>query len=256
MTVLDDVRRAGRLVCGVLTGFEPFGFRAAQSSEPIGYEVDLARELARHLGVELAAIELSAAQRLPSLLEGKVDILAALMSWNAERDSQMDFSGVYSKDVNQLLVRADSRITHADQVARRSIGALVGTSLTAVAKARYPDIDVPLYADAAQACRALVDGDVDAIFLRTTSLIALQKQHPRTALTILPQVLLAPETAFAVRKGQADFIEELNRFLALLEREGTAQRLFDKWLGADSSYGMTRQFTVGQPISKLPFTPR
>ncbi len=136
-------------------------------------------------------------------------------------------------------------MAHADAIAQGTIGALVGTSLPQVAKALYPQVTVRLFDDAASACQGLVAGDVDGIFLRTTSLIALRRAHPGTALVILPQVLLAPETAFAVRKGEPDLLREINAFLATIEDDGTAQRIFDRWLGTQSPYGMTRAFTVG-----------
>lgn len=245
ITTLEHVRARGRLVCGVLGSFEPYSFRQPDDGAIVGYEPDFGRALADYLGVTFEPLLVTAAERHACLLDGRADVMAALLSRTAERDAVMDFSGIYSKDVNQLMVRAEAGFVHADELARQRIGALAGTSLPQVARTRYPQAALHLFAEPQDACHALLADQVDAIFIRTTSLIALQRKF--SGLAILPEVLLAPETAFAVRKGDDALRLEINRFLDQAEADGSAQRIFDRWLGSGSSFGMVRNFRVGAP---------
>lgn len=247
---LDAVRAAGRMVCGVLSGFEPFGFIDPATGQPAGYEIDFARELARHLGVALELAVVTPAARIPALLSGEVDVLAALLAYNPERAQQVDFSGIYSRDANQLLVRGDAGWTGADQLATARFGALAGTSLPAVLTQRYPGAGVEIFDSPQAAHAALADGRIDAVFLRTTSLIALRDNPLNGVRTrILPEILLAPESSFVLRRADRAFREAIDAFLLDAEQSGLAQRLFDRWLGRHSRYGMTRDFRVGMPVA-------
>lgn len=247
---LQKIRADGRLVCGVLEDFEPFGFRDAAGGKVVGYEIDLAHELARELGVELALVVMPAASRLPALLDGTVDVLAALMSWNAQRDQEMDFSGIYGKDKNHLMVLADAGFEAADDLAQARLAVLSGTSLAQVARARFPSVQLVTYGSPEAAGDSLLARKVDAVFLKATSLAKLQRLHARVPMRVLPQVLLAPESAFAVRKGDQALLAAIDTFLQRIERDGTAQRLFDRWLGRDSIYRLEKDFVVGAADSR------
>ena len=245
LDLLRAVRMRGRLVCGVIVGFDPFGFIGADG-RPAGYECDFATGLAAYLGVRAELVALQASQRLTALRDGQVDVLAALFVPNDERSIHADFSLPYSRDDCQLLVRDADPWQQVDDLAFGRIAVVIGTSLPHELTRRYPNANVRAYPDAAAAHVGLAAGEVDALGLRATSLIDLMSSPiGGVATRLLPQVLLAPETGFALRKNEPGMLEVMNDFLTEAELSGLAQRIFDRWLGSGSRFKMTRRFRVG-----------
>lgn len=83
---LDKIQQRHRLAVGVVLSGGPFGAIDPATREPVGFSVDLARDLARQLGVEVDLVAVQPANRVQFLQQGKVDLLIANMEWNAERD--------------------------------------------------------------------------------------------------------------------------------------------------------------------------
>ncbi len=81
---LEQIRRRGTLIVGVKTDYPPFG-TVDSAGTPVGFEHDLAQDLARRLGVQLAKVSVSSANRLQKLAEGTVDLIIATQGDTAER---------------------------------------------------------------------------------------------------------------------------------------------------------------------------
>ncbi|CAM3872008.1 Major cell-binding factor [Pseudomonas reidholzensis] len=83
---LDKIEQRQRLSVGVVLSGGPFGAIDPATREPIGFSVDLARDLARQLNVKLELVAVQPANRVQFLQQGKVDLLIANMEWTPERD--------------------------------------------------------------------------------------------------------------------------------------------------------------------------
>lgn len=79
----------GKIRVGVREYYPLFGTREGQNR--LGYDVDVAREIARHLGVEPAFTRVNAASRIPLLADDKIDLTIATMGHNTQRDGQVRF---------------------------------------------------------------------------------------------------------------------------------------------------------------------
>ncbi|HKC33788.1 MAG TPA: transporter substrate-binding domain-containing protein, partial [Xanthobacteraceae bacterium] len=88
---LDDIKARGQLVVGVTESSPPFSFRDGARGV-VGYDVDLAAQVARRLGVELTKVTIINAERIPSLRGDKVDLVATGMTRSAGRARDIDFS--------------------------------------------------------------------------------------------------------------------------------------------------------------------
>ena len=107
---LDDIRKKGELVVGVLGTDEPNSFVDPKTREIVGYEVDLAKAVAQKLGVKLKLKQLAVAARIPELQQGHVDLLAASLTHNKEREAVIDFSLTTFVTGQKVLVKKDSGI--------------------------------------------------------------------------------------------------------------------------------------------------
>jgi len=89
---LDDIKKKGQLVVGVLGTDEPTTFIDPKTREIIGYEVDLVNAIAKKIGVKPVLKQIAVAARIPELQQGHVDLVAAGLTHNKEREPQIDFS--------------------------------------------------------------------------------------------------------------------------------------------------------------------
>ncbi|MCJ8140267.1 ABC transporter substrate-binding protein [Falsirhodobacter halotolerans] len=246
---LADIKARGVLVCGTLGTSEPFSFQDAATRSLVGYDVDICKLVADHLGVGIEYKLLAVAARIPELDSGRVDVLAANLGWTAERADQIEFSHRYYVTPQKLLVRADSDIQTIDDLQGKRIGATKGSSSERVIAERLPESRVIGYADSPATFLSLQQRKVDAQFASELVLVRLVNQSPDSSPTrILEQSVVDEPWGLGIRKGEDALLAEVNAALDEAETSGEAQALFDKWFGADTPYDLTRSFQIG-PIT-------
>jgi polar amino acid transport system substrate-binding protein len=104
---LDQIKARGVLTVGTKADYQPFGFRDA-SGAIVGFEPDLAKEIATALGVKLELVPVVSSTRIQLLTEGKVDLLIATMNDTPERRKLADIvqPSYYASGVNTLAPRS------------------------------------------------------------------------------------------------------------------------------------------------------
>lgn len=247
---LADIKTRGTLICGVLGGYEPFGFQDPVTREVNGYEPELCRGLAAALGVRPELKVVTAQGRVPELLQGRVNVEAALLGWSKVREAQVDYSNIYAMVASKIMVTTSSGVTNTDQLAERKIGVAKGSALEGIAQARFPKGTVISFDDTPAAYLALRQGKIAGLLMTETTLASLRKQDPQGDRTvILPTVYENAQQAFVMRKGDnATLKAAINSFLDELEQSGRAQALYDKWFGTNSKLSMVREARVGSPL--------
>ena len=102
-STLQAVLQRGTLRVGDCLTFAPFGFYD-KSGQPDGYDVDLAKELAKEMGVKLEIVNTTSANRIPNLQTAKVDVVFCNFTRNLERAKVIDFTTPYVVASAELLV--------------------------------------------------------------------------------------------------------------------------------------------------------
>ena len=248
--VLDTIKSRQKLICGVTSDAPPWGYVDTQKQELIGYEVDLCRMLAASLGVALELKNTTGASRVPELLQGRVDVLATVLTYSKERAEQIELSGAYIRETFSFMVRQDSRAKTVDELAGRRIGVVSGSFLEPLIPKRLPTASVVAFESQPANFLALQQGKVAASAMRYTQAKALELGAGPGSRPImaLPGPLAAGASGFGIGKGEKALLDYVNAFLAKLEASGEGQKLFDKWIGKGTGYGMTREFRFGEPL--------
>lgn len=128
---LDKVQQRSRVVVGVMLSGGPFGALDPANQQPVGLNVDMARDLARQLGVEVELVSVLPANRVQFLQQGKVDLLIANMEWNTDRDKQLGHVPTPFYMVGGTAVLAkDSPITTWEQLKDQPVCTSQGSSYT------------------------------------------------------------------------------------------------------------------------------
>ncbi|MDN3921088.1 ABC transporter substrate-binding protein [Roseateles violae] len=233
---LDDIRKKGELVVGVLGTDEPNSFIDPKSREIIGYEVDLARAIAARLGVPLKLKQLAVAARIPELQQGHVDLLAASLTHNKEREAVIDFSLTTFVTGQKVLVKKDSGIRNVAELAGKKVVTVKGGTQEPNIRKAVGQVEVVTFETGPQAFQALQQGKGIAFVNDEVSLLDQYAKlgGAQAQYAILPQNISIEPLALGIRKGETKFKAVVDEVLRELEKRGEAEKLFVKWYGPET----------------------
>ncbi len=226
---IDQVKEKGELTIGMLVDFPPYGILNAEN-KPDGYDADVAKQLAKELGVKINIIGVTGPNRIPYLLTNKVDMLIASLAITPERAKQVQFSHPYSAAQIVVFGGKDAKIAKAEDLSGLRIGvARASTQDIAVSKVAPKDANIRRFDDDASAMQALLSGQVDAIGCSTTVAAQIAQRAPDRFENKF--VLLQQEMAVALRPGEPNTLKLVNELVDKNIKDGEFSKLFQKWLG-------------------------
>lgn len=244
---LDDIKKKGQLVVGVLGTDEPATFIDPKTREIIGYEVDLVNAIAKKIGVKPVLKQIAVAARIPELQQGHVDLIAAGLTHNKEREPQIDFSLTTFVTGQKAIVKKDSGITEVPQLAGKKVLTIRGGTQEPNIKKAVPGAEVVTFDTSQQAFQALQQGkgvgyvDDEAALLNSYAKLGPQKAQ----YVVLKQNLSTEALAIGIKKGETGLKKVVDDTLRELEKSGEAEKIFFKWYGPKTKSGFeTRSFKI------------
>ena len=230
---LDDIIASGTLKCAAVLDFPPMGFRN-DNNEPDGYDVDMCRDLAKVLGVELQVVETPFPDRIPALVSGRADVGIASTSDTLERAKTIGFSIPYFAFEFNVLTRKDTGISTYEDMCGKKVGNVAGTY---EAIRLEPFIEgcggsFSAYQSEADLLLALKQQQIEATVVTSTVAWAHVKSGKFPTLVVAGN---APyDTDYVSRiavRSQYGLINYLNLFVNQQIRTGRSQELYNKWIG-------------------------
>jgi polar amino acid transport system substrate-binding protein len=228
-----DIRKNGELVCGVLGTDEPLSFVDPKTRTIVGYDVDLCGAIARKLGVKPQIKQLSVAARIPELQQGRVDVLAASLTHNKEREAVIAFSLSTFVTGQRVMVRRDSGITKVAQLAGKRVVTVKGGTQEPNMRKAVPSVVMVTFETAPQAFVALQQRKAVGFVNDEVSLLdaygklgAAQKDY-----VVLPENISIEVLGLGLRKNETGLKTLVDATLLELEKSGDAEKLFLKWFG-------------------------
>jgi polar amino acid transport system substrate-binding protein len=166
---LQDIKSKGVLVVGVKADYPPFG-SLSPTGENVGLEPDLARDLAKRLGVKIQFVPVVAANRMQFVEQGKINILIATMNDTPERAKVLDIvhPDYYASGYN-LMVPKTVKITNWNQLKGVPVCAIQGTYYNKEVAEKYGAEPVA-FTGVAEALTALQQGRCNAFLYDDTAI--------------------------------------------------------------------------------------
>ncbi len=229
---VDAIRQQGRLKVGVDQNTYLFGFRDATTSEIVGFDIDIARQVAAAIlgdpnKIQLVAI--TSAQRIPYLVDRKVDIVVDTMTINCARWKQVSFSTDYYDAGQRVLVAKTSPYQGIADLGGKKVCAAAGsTSITNIAAAPSKPVPVAV-ADWTDCLVLLQQGQVEAISTDDTILAGMAAQDPN--LHLVGEKFTAEPYGIAIAKQAPELVRFVNGVLERIRADGTWASIYTKWLG-------------------------
>lgn len=230
-TTVEDIKKRGKLIAGVLTDYPPFGGTDA-NQQPAGYDADVAKLMAKAMGVELELVPVTGPNRIPYLLTNKVDMLIATFGITAERARQVLFSIPYSALDIYVLAPRNMNIKGPEDLKGVRIGvARASTQDTAITAIAPREARIMRFDDDATALQALISGQVQALGASNTVLAELNKSYPQ--LQIEPKITLRRQAnGIAFRKGDTELKQWVDQFITTIRNNGELDAIHRRWFNA------------------------
>lgn len=219
--------------------------KGAQTTRFGGFDIDLAREMARELGVDFVPVNTRWTSIIPSLVLGRCDIIISGMSITEERRRKIDFSDPYMKVGQTVLLNrqlADEVTSYRDlDDGKYSVASKPGTTGEEAVKRLLPKAGYRPFESEAEAAMAVVQGTVDAFVYDHPYHATFVAMHGDETVLFLDEPFTDEALAFAIRKDDPDFLAWLNEFLQRLNADGRYERIRSKWFESTEWFGHYRQ---------------
>ena len=179
MSTLDKVIKAGVVRVGIDLFVHPFGMYD-KDNKPEGYDVDVANELAKALGVKLEIVPLASPGRITFLVADKVDVVISSFTRTVERAKTIVFTGPYAIESASLLTKKGSGIRGLADLKGKPVASVKGiTAAIAIAKL-VPDANLTLFDRHPDMVLALIQDKVVALADGDTACSKYIEEHPRS----------------------------------------------------------------------------
>lgn len=234
---LQKIYAQGYFTYGLEAQYRPFEFRD-ENDQIIGYDIDIANEIGKRMGVEARPVDTSWGAVIQSLYDGKFDFILGGMTANGERYKRVDFSVPYMDGSSGLLVRAGEGIAERKDLAGKIVAAGEGTPSVQQLEETAAELgityseEIKTFDDDAAAYEALKTNRVDAYASSIVSLLDWASQNP--GFEVIPfksDMWPAEYTAAAFRKEDHTLRAVFNGLLIAMKEDGTLAALQEKWFG-------------------------
>jgi polar amino acid transport system substrate-binding protein len=230
---MATIRKRGRLRVGTSQDTLLFSSRNPFSGTIEGFDVDVAREIARAIFGDPDKIQVVVTtndKRIPYVKDGTVDLVAKTMTMTCARWKDVDFSTVYYDAGQRVLVSTDSTATGIADLGGKKVCAASGsTSLDTLARLTPKVVTVPMPKQS-DCLVAFQRNQVDAISTDDTILAGLAAQDPYAK--VVGERFTEEPYGLALPKEHPEFTRFVNAVLAKARADGSWQKTYRTWLGA------------------------
>jgi polar amino acid transport system substrate-binding protein len=234
---LAYVMERGKLVLGLDDSFPPMGFRN-ENNEIVGYDVDLAKEAARRMGVGLTLQPIDWNAKEQELNTKEIDCIWNGFSITEERKKVITYSPPYLENAQVMVVKGDSPVRTLGDLRGKVIGLQAGSSsVDALEDAAELKASVKAVIEYKDYLTALMDLDVGGAEGILIDLVVANDNIRRSGknFRILEETLAAEQFGIGFRKGEEALMNKVWETLLEMAKDGTVAAIAAKWLGADIS---------------------
>ncbi|MBE0336317.1 ABC transporter substrate-binding protein/permease [Paenibacillus sp. 23TSA30-6] len=221
-----EAKTQQKLVLGMSADFPPYEFHKVINGKDtiVGFDVDIANEIAKDLGAELVIEDMSFDSLLPALQSGRVDLVLSGMTPTDERRKSIDFSDVYYHSKQVIMVRPEDKDKYPTMAALKGekIGAQKGSIQEEIAQ-KVPNVSVTSLDKISDLVLQLRTQRINAVVIEDTVAKGYTLDGTVTLAKAVPEEAGA-ETAVGIRKGNTELLASVNKTLARLKADGSIEK--------------------------------
>ncbi|MFI3230151.1 MAG: transporter substrate-binding domain-containing protein [bacterium] len=223
-SILEQIKEKGSITMATSPDYPPYEFKIMEDGKEtvVGFDIEIAKEIASDLGVELLIEELDFNALLVALNTNKADMVLAGMSPSEERIKEVDFSEVYYEGAQGILINASDAndLTSLDSFQDKSVAVQKGSIQEAIAEEQLVGAKLVSLGKVPNMVMELTTGKVSGIVMEMPVAEGYLKQFPELAIANIEVPYEVDGCAVAIKKGNEDLVEAVNQTLSRLESEG------------------------------------
>ncbi len=234
---LEEIQKRGVLRVGLQPGYMPFEL-VSKKGDIIGFDVDMAKRMAKAMNVKLELVNTAWDGIIPALLTDKFDIIISGMTLTQERNLTINFAKPYILIGQSILLRKDL----ADQVKsykdlndpKYTVASKLGTTGEQATRRMIGNAKYISYETEQEGVMEVVNGKIDAFIydMPFNAIAVAQKGYGK--IVHLDKPFTKEPLAWAIRKGDADFLNWLDNYMAQIKYDGVYDKIYNKWFKDDS----------------------
>jgi len=231
--LLETIKASGKIRIGTEGTYAPFTYHD-KDGKLTGFDVELAQEVAKRIGVEAEFIETPWDGIFAGLDAKRFDTVFNQVTIRDDRKEKYDFSDSYIVSRAVLIVREDNNeiVKFADLKGKKA-GQSLTSNLTDIA--RENEAEIVGTEGFSQAIDLLLSKRIDATVNDGLSFLDFKKQKPDVPLKVVDELPEAAESAALFNKGNDELVAAVNETLAAIKEDGTYLEISNKYFGADVS---------------------
>ena len=226
---LQEIKDSGKLVVGTCADYPPYEWHLVQdgADKIIGFDIDIAQAIADELGVELEVQDMDFDGLIPALSTGKIDMIIADMNPTEERKQSVDFTDIYYTQKDALVIKSEDAkdFRSEDDLKKASLATQKATIQETYLLENFPGAEIQSVPKLNTAILYLVTGKADAVLMVETVAKRYVEENEGLEIADFDVASKPNESAIAVAKDSADFLEEVNDILDEMEDSGKIEEL-------------------------------
>ena len=233
--LLAQIKERGNIVVAMEGTWAPWTYHD-DNNDLVGYDVEVAQNIAEKLGVEVEFVEGEWDGLLAGLDAGRYDIMVNGVGVTDERAEKYNFSTPYAYNKTAVIVRGDyDEISSMEDLKGKKTANTISSTYAAQAEA-YGATVTPVD-DLNQTIELLLSNRIDATLNAEVVFNDYKKEHPDSNIKIATYSDQVEEIAIPIRKGDdtVTLLEAVNDALDEMAKDGTLTELSEKYFGIDIS---------------------
>jgi polar amino acid transport system substrate-binding protein len=229
-TTLEKIKRTGVMTSANTFSYPPFGF--IENGKQVGFDVDLAQEIARRIGVKLVYEQIDFRGIIAALTSKRVDLLITGMVYTPDRAKQIAYSEPYFNGGVAAAYRPNKPIKHPDDIVGKTIGVELGSAGDKFVREKYGTrADIKTYDTVFLALKDLENGRLDGFVGSVAPMRYIMRNAPSLKNTATWDNRIQ---AANTRLDDQDLLAEVNKHLLAMKKDGTYDELVVKWFGSSA----------------------
>ena len=233
-TAAPPVAAATRVyVVGTDAAYAPFELQN-EKGEIVGFDIDVVKAVAQKAGFEVKFLNTPWEGIFNSVAQGDRDLLVSSITITPERKQTLDFSAPYFDAQQLIAIKSDSKIAKFDDLKNLKVGVQNGTTGDEVITKLQGknSVNVKRFESTPLALKEMESGGVDAVVADNGVVVHYVNNNPDSKFKTLTDSSFASEQyGIAVKKGNAELLEKINKGLAGIREDGTYSKIYVQYFG-------------------------
>lgn len=237
LSMASAAKKSNKFVLGLDDSFPPMGYRDADNNI-VGYDIDLAKEVTKRLGLELVCQPIDWSAKEMELKTGKIDCIWNGFTMTDERQKKMAFTAPYLENAQVVVVRSDSGFKTLADLKGKKVGVQAGSSAQdALDEAGEFKASLKEVVEFQENVTALNDLEIKSIDGVVMDLVVANYsiQQGKKDFVVLGETLAPEKYGIAFSKKNKKLRDSVQATLEAMAKDGTMAKITEKWFGSDIS---------------------